>query len=213
MFEESMKILIILSWTVIFAALIFYLANQPSNNTFENSSGTPASIQKTQNNDQFPNAAGLHWTHMPLTYRIYNCTEYQSNRIVRGFLRIENETNYTVKFKAIQNDSNPDIGVYCRKDYKQSVEPGYLTSGDSAYSVSSANSNLIMKAEINFYGITSSTYSSGCTIYPDIEIHEILHGFGYGHNDSTKSIMYPSHVMCGFKIDDNIISELKKNYG
>lgn len=166
------------------------------------------------NTDQFPNAVGLHWAHIPLIYEIYNCTDYQANRAIRAFVKIENETQGDVGFLRFDNSSEKvDIEIHCTPDYEYSLEPGYLVSGDSMYVPSSDNPNIIDKAYINFYAISKTTYTGGCTIYPDIEVHEILHGFGYDHSDSAKSIMYPSHVMCAFKIDDNIIADLKEKYG
>ncbi len=207
------KITIGLSAILAIIIIIFVINSNFTNIIPENNTSL---ADKNLNLNSFPNAVGLHWGHMPLIYEIYNCTDYQANRLIRGFAKIENETKGDVSFLRLNNSSQNkevDIAVLCRKEYKSAPEPGYTVSGDSGYLTYVNYPNLIAKAEINFYGISSSTYSAGCTIYPDIEVHEILHGFGYGHNESTKSIMYPSHVMCAFKIDDNIITDLKEKYG
>ena len=163
-------------------------------------------------NDSFSHSERLHWTHMPLSYIIYNCSDYQTRRILRALEAIENETNKSVLFRN-NTDNETDINIVCNKDYKPSEESkGYMTIGESGYWTYKDFPNIIAKAEINFYGISENTYSGGCIAYPDAEVHELLHAFGYGHTEDRWSIMYPSSVECIRSIDDDITEDLIETY-
>ena len=63
--------------------------------------------------DQFNDVKELHFTHMPITYKIENqnnfCNNIQINHFIKGLKLIENITNGTVRFVATDNDSDIDI--------------------------------------------------------------------------------------------------------
>jgi hypothetical protein len=195
-------------WILISLGIIFLIMIVISKkNPVENQLNENISYQK----DQFSNITELHWTHMPLSYKIINCTDYQKNRIVKAFNQIQKETENVVSFENVQ--INEDITVYCNKEERPTGYYDYYTSGESYYQVYENYSNRIAHAEINFYGITETTYSSGCTIYPDIEIHEILHAFGFEHTNQSNHIMNPYHTYCPSKLNQDIIDRLITIYG
>lgn len=182
-------------------------------------------INASFDKDNFSHANELHWGHMPLSYKIFNCSGYQSRRIIRAFNTLENETNYKVSFILetniteldetayyIQGSKEADIEVICYAEFKVANLPGYNTLGEANYLSSPYNSLLIKRAFVNFYGITSTTYTSGCTIYPDVELHEILHGFGFDHVNQTNHIMNPRHVSCQTRLNDDTLQRLLQTY-
>jgi hypothetical protein len=164
--------------------------------------------------DQFSFNSEAHWSHMPLSYSITNCTEYQANRIIDAFNKIENETEKVVTFIK-ENKEEIDIEVTCYENYKESREELAnaidYTLGESGY-WTYENTNIISKAEIDFYGITELTYSGGCLAYPDVEAHEILHAFGFGHLEGDGYIMNPLHTYCPSRLNDYITEKLEKDY-
>ncbi|MDO8517063.1 MAG: matrixin family metalloprotease [Nanoarchaeota archaeon] len=165
----------------------------------------------------------LHWNHMPLTYSVSDCSAYQFRRIAKAFNQIENETSGIISFNSITNlteidgaeyynqiDSSSNIKVMCTNETStQKIEDGYFISG---YSSAYSQNKIITSANIVFYKITSKTYSSGCVIYPDIEIHEILHSLGFSHSENRTSIMYSEYAGCNLRIDRDIIEKLKEIY-
>ncbi len=159
--------------------------------------------------DDFSNTTELHWNHMPLNYKIYNCTEYETKRIINGFDRIATETN-VVSFNKIEDNEKADISIICY-EYSKFEDPGYMTAGEAMY-WTYIDTNIISKAEIYFYGITSTTYSGGCITYPDTEIHEILHTLGFSHVRGYNYIMNPEHTYCPSKLNQYIINKLKEIY-
>ncbi|MBR9704531.1 hypothetical protein GOV12_03910 [Candidatus Pacearchaeota archaeon] len=153
-----------------------------------------------------------HWSHMPLTYSIdEKCSN--KKKVKYAFSEIQRATDNQVSF--IKGNENPDIEIICKnKPISEDYIKTLAESGADEYKVD----NTIYHATIYFY---SSTHSSG--YYPMIEIHEILHTFGFDHNDNINSIMYSDtenneYIYDNFKnsdipkIDKYIIEKLKFIY-
>ena len=157
--------------------------------------------------------SGFYWAHMPITYKIENekaCGKIQSGRIKLAFQKIEEETLGSISFK--ETDDNEDITISCYA-YAPSSKVGYVTFANTE--VTEIADNIISKAKIKLYNASNSKRSGGCVNYPDVEIHEILHAFGYSHQDDSNSIMHKETRNCRtdlFRIDDEIVNELKNTY-
>ncbi len=66
---------------------------------------------------------------------------------------------------------------------------------------------LIMQGEIQLY---SNKYSTGCS-EPLVELHELLHVFGFDHVDKKESILYP-YLSCNQKLDREITDSILELY-
>lgn len=165
----------------------------------------------------------LHWGHMPLVYKFNEsapCYGFRLERIKLAFDELERVTDGKVSF--VEGD-NPDITITCTQYVENS---GYLedkTIGQ-AYYINETGSSVIQSAYIEFFPV--QTYGW----YPRVEVHEILHTFGFEHNyDDPLSIMYPVNNDGAFfyqydgednkdelvrqnAIDPYIIQELKNTY-
>ena len=117
---------------------------------------------------------------------------------------IQNETRGTVNFREINGSlSGADITVYCNK--ARALDVFFMKVGDGSYN---ASGSIIYSGELNFY-----THRN-CGTWPDLEIHEILHTFGFQHRDDRNSIMYPQQVRCDLgEIDEDIVDKLVEIYG
>ena len=176
-------------------------------------------VEKEELDDDSQNEIDeLHWTHMPLTYHIFNpshygkdCGVYESNKIRKGFSRIQSDTNGVVHFKEIKNLSDADIAIRCSY-IEDCYEYNAITVGTSIYvtesicahtkgvaSITESEGNKILKAEIEMIGLFGfsetknkgpSGFFFGSCGHPSTEIHEILHTFAYEHVNDTNSIMY-----------------------
>ncbi len=134
--------------------------------------------------DSFSSSLESHWDHMPLTYNIEdNCIERMEKLMLLAMEKINNETLEYVQFEEVNN--NPDISFYC-KEYMYD-RSGEYSLADATNTNDPYNSNIITHLDINVYG-QGSICGSG---YPALEVHELLHGFGFNHNPMTKSIMSP----------------------
>jgi hypothetical protein len=136
--------------------------------------------------DDYTLNSELHWGHMPLVYKFNEtspCSGVRLTRIKLAFEELERVTDGKVSF--VEGD-NPDITITCTQYVENS---GYLekkTIGQ-AY-INETDGNVIKSAGIEFFPV--QTYGW----YPRVEIHEILHTFGFEHNVSGPlSIMSPTN--------------------
>ena len=206
----SMIILVLILLIVLF---IFWMKFPQESNNYEKEQKNillpNESVYENNSNDNTINFFKLHWEHMPITYSFtkenvrnsnVKCQDYQIERIRKAFQIIENDTGRAVSFKEVE--SKGDILVYCNAAKADSQL--LMRQGDGYYEY---HGDVIDYGELNFY------IHKNCGIWPDVEIHEILHVFGFNHTDSKKSIMYPTASVCDLgKIDQDIINDLINRY-
>lgn len=168
------------------------------------------------------------WDHMPLTYSFdEGCVGPILDRIRWAFEEIENSTSNIVSFRKVEFGA--DILFMCYED-QLDLGDGEITLG---YAEPYYYGYIIDSATISFGSVSESKRPQSCIYYPYLELHEILHVFGYEHNDdNTHSIMYPLEEGCkqfpeeltkvtvngnsfvpGYKIDDDIVRDLIQKYG
>ncbi len=209
--QLTLEIILLISSLIIFLSLIFLQDNFNINN-FSNKeiSLTANIISDNLNGNNYSKNNKFYWDHIPLTYSLLdlkiknnsNCSQSQILRIRKAFEIIENSTKEKIKFKENFEFEKVDIKIYCQGVKFDSIN--YLDEGKTKYNV---RNNQIRYGEINFYNHLN------CGDWPDTEIHEILHLFGYEHINNPQSIMNPESEICDLnKIDDWIIKDLVENY-
>lgn len=170
----------------------------------------PETAQQPADIDRFSKSTELHWGHMPVSYNITpECGKYEGRRIRWGFDVLANETGGAVAFR--EANGSADIAVSCFRDVPVSGEK--FRQGESQ---PFAVGNRIVSAKINYYNVNPNTdyYPGGCIAYPDTEVHELLHAFGFIHSENPRSIMNSMARNCYVrKIDADIIEKLKETYG
>lgn len=160
------------------------------------------------NKDYLSTINKLHWYHMPITYYFStvdtdgsrDCPDFQKERIRKAFNIIKEETDGAVQFQ--EEDIYGDIFIMC---FSTKGSGGYMTEAEAEYI---NEGNVIVEGNLYFY-----THMN-CGTWPDVEIHEILHLFGYEHIDDEWSIMTPIAKRCDLgKIDEDIVQDLIETYG
>ncbi|MFA5855859.1 MAG: hypothetical protein WC867_00745 [Candidatus Pacearchaeota archaeon] len=152
----------------------------------------------------------IKWLNMPLTYYINysSCGELMKTRIKNAFLILENESEGKVEFH--EGDFKSDILITCTS--KINFIKGFYESGEATYYSEGENIN---RAEIVFYNVNpkaNNKFAGGCTGYPNLELHEILHVLDFSHK-SGNSIMNPLIDGCKIKeVDRDIIEKIKEIY-
>lgn len=174
--------------------LIYDISNSLSGDLYEFNQDFLDKINKgdiTLSNQSELNNIPLHWNHMPLTYSYTSsCPERLINKIELSFDIIENDTNGVVSFNQV--DEGGDIYFTCMKEKPRSIDG--ITQGETA--VMGQNNN-ISSATITFYGVDENKIPADCYNFPNVEIHEILHALGLGHDeDNPYSVMYPFNMGC-----------------
>lgn len=158
----------------------------------------------------------LHFNHLPITYNFeivqtengyYKCPNTQKERVRKAFEMIKNETDDYLSFKEVEKG---DIQIFCYgRKISNSDYFGYtIIEGEGGYE---AIGNEITSGILNFYDTLNPQNQRGNCL--DLEIHEILHILGFGHIEDENSIMYYlSTYPCKYKIDEEIIEDLKRIY-
>ncbi len=160
----------------------------------------------------YSNKDNFYWEQMPVTYSFEIndskiCSENQKNRLRIAFENIKKETNGKVFFV---EDFDGKIKIFCNdlriSDLNETGD--YFSEAKTSYEF---KGNKITSAEIIFYG--SDILHNSEQECLDLEFHEILHCFGFEHNDNENSIMYFKKLdNCKNEIDKEIIDKLFRIY-
>lgn len=145
-----------------------------------------------------------------LNFYIYEgCEQEKLDRIRASFNIISTETTIMKFNEQTTYNSETDIKIFCRKLEKEISENQFVAGegGPSEYYDLSLYP-LIKEGEILLY---DDSRSSGNCAYPVVELHELLHVFGFDHINKKDSIMYP-YSSCDQKIDEEIVNELVRLY-
>ena len=190
------------------------------------------------------------WENMPITYLIINkdeCGDYETRKIHRAFERIQEATDEIVRFEEVQKDANIELTCKFIKDcYEKKIdirkEEGVIYKSEAicpheagVAKITDYQGFTLRKATIDLIGLagfaeTGGNGASGFYIgscgHPSVEIHEILHTFGFSHTPNPESIMYYQAELVPYtilqegaclgsdkKIDQEIIDDLLYMYG
>lgn len=149
--------------------------------------------------------------------QVESTDEYKIMRIKWALEIIKNSTGGLVKFEEVENPEDADIeiygipGFYCNEfdgEFYKVVEgfAGPQNTTDNVITKSGvwfcAPSYFIADADVGDLRdvpqsaiekyLRFSWYKDSCEEFPHVEIHEILHAFGFDHiYDNSKEIMYP----------------------
>lgn len=168
----------------------------------------PGVIENLTNrsNQFFPN---MKFNHNVISYDIDRfCEEEKGKRMIEAF----NEFSDIIEFVTFYESSeNPDIRVVCsEKDIDNLEEKEYFIAGEGGAKevIQTGRYNIITDGIILLY--TNPKFSK-CD-WPNIELHELLHVFGFDHTNNKNSLMYPLLTSCDQKIEPFIVNELKRLY-
>ncbi len=167
-------------------------------------------IENQEQVDEFSNTTKIHWSHMPLTYKFEtNCPEKREIEMRKAFEQLKQDTGFLLWFK--ETKTNPDISIYCKESQWEKWKDETLA--DALIHLDKSNKNLIIKGEINLYGQQTRLCKTG---YPRLEVHEILHLFGFRDVGDMSSVMFSyqlDYQDCKIKkIDKDIEKALKEIY-
>ncbi len=150
-------------------------------------------------------AENMRFDHNEISYFIENsCSNLRVSKMEEAF-RIFNEKIEIVSFYKINDSDKAEILISC---YEEDIQVGdnLFAAGEGGPTkiVKIGRFNIIEKGRIYLYK------EQECD-YPIVELHELLHVFGFDHSKDPKSIMY-SVYRCDQKITLNIINTLKELY-
>lgn len=146
-----------------------------------------------------------------LSYYFYeDCLEENRNRMKSAFDIIQNKTEVISFYET--TDNSADILVLCsdkviEKESEENKRTFIAGEGGPSKFLNLTPYPLILQGEIKLY---SKEKIENCN-YPIVELHELLHVFGYEHFKEEKSVLYP-YLKCNQRLDKEIIDDLKNIY-
>lgn len=143
-----------------------------------------------------------------LNYFFYpGCSQEKIDRIKEAFDILSSETQI-ISFTEKTTFQEADIKIFC-SEIKKEVKPNQFIAGEGGPDefLNLSLYPLIVSGEVLLY---DTLYKDKCD-YPLVELHELLHVFGFDHINDKNSVLYP-YYSCGQQLDPSIVNELKRLY-
>jgi len=154
----------------------------------------------------YPN---MKFNHNRISYNIEAaCDEDKTARMTEAF-RLLNEQVPELEF--YPSSQEPDIEVMCNKQVEGTLGRNFFVAGEGGAEqiIQTKRYNVITKGVVLLYGNPHGALE--CS-WPNIELHELMHVFGFEHSTDKDSLMYPYLESCDQKLDEAIIEDLKELY-
>jgi len=138
-----------------------------------------------------------------------DCNSEKKQRMLAAFSELKTNIGI-IKFYETQEDA--DIKVVCSEESRsiEDIDEDFFIAGEGGAKevVQTGRYNVITEGVILLYNTSRGVK---CT-WPNIELHELLHVFGFDHSLDQNSIMYPILQSCSQQLDNSVIEDLKKLY-
>lgn len=148
----------------------------------------------------------MRFNHNDITYHISSsCSRDKNDRMVQAFDIFEDSFDY-ITFIPISQVELADIRVFCSNN-EVSLGNNLYTVGEGGPSriINTSQFKVIEEGTISLYKETSR-----CN-YPVVELHELLHVFGFDHTANPSSIMY-NVSDCKQRITPDMVNVLNDLY-
>lgn len=153
----------------------------------------------------YPN---MKFNHNLISYNMdVACSDKKKNRMISAFNDLASKVNLISFYNVM---GNPDIEVSCSDDKKESIDKTHFIAGEGGAKeiIQTIRYNVITNGTVLLY---KETNQRDCE-WANVELHELIHVFGFGHSNNSKSLMYPYLEDCNQKLDNSIIKELIRLY-
>lgn len=153
----------------------------------------------------YPN---IKFNHNSISYSIASdCADEKKNNMLEAFNELQSKVGI-ISFYSSTN--NPDIEVSCSEKEKDSIEEDYFIAGEGGAKeiIQTGRYNIITQGVILLY---EERRGIKCD-WPNVELHELLHVFGFEHSQDKNSLMFQYLESCSQKLDESIIKTLKELY-
>ena len=153
----------------------------------------------------YPN---MKFNHDYISYNIASdCSREKKYRMIEAFDELKNKVGIISFYSSI---NNPDIEVSCSESTKHSIEKDYFIAGEGGAKeiIQTGRYNVITQGVILLYGEKKGIECD----WPNVELHELLHVFGFDHSPDENSLMFQYLESCSQKLDESIINTLKELY-
>ena len=150
-------------------------------------------------------AINMKFNHNSISYSIgSDCSEGKRERMINAF----NELAEKVEVISFYESNDAEIEVSCSEKAEHKLEKDYFIAGEGGAEevIITGRYHVITRGVILLY---DDSKGIACE-WPNIELHELLHVFGFMHSEDRESLMYPLLESCDQKLDESIVSDLKE---
>jgi len=151
----------------------------------------------------------MKFNHNSISYKIDSaCSLEKRVRMISAFSELSEKVGLIDFY---ETSANPDIEVSCSESTKRSPDKDFFIAGEGGAKeiIQTGRYNVITEGIILLHGNPHQFYE--CE-WPNIELHELLHVFGFDHSKDENSLMYPYLNSCEQKLDESIINNLEELY-
>lgn len=205
----NLVLILLIIFIIIFGTYFLYLniPGEPENLNF--SVSKPPIIIKDQVfaevSQFYPN---MKFNHNSISYEIDPyCSNKKRQRMISAFNDLSSKLKIISFYEVFDNS---DIEVSCSEEKKESVDETYFIAGEGGAKeiIQTERYNIITNGTVLLY---KEINTQECN-WANIELHELIHVFGFGHSNNSNSLMYPYLEDCNQKLDESIIKELIRLY-
>ncbi len=206
-------LIIILLVLIAFASYFLYL------NIPRSAEQLDVSIQETQIPEQplnieinqfYPN---MKFNHNQISYTInQDCETKKKLKMLEAFDELTRRATIITFYPTT---TNPDIEISCTRESKPTIEgeeKEHFIAGEGGAKeiIQTERFNIITDGVILLYE-NSEIRTIECD-YPNVELHELMHVFGFDHINNKKSLMYPFIESCNQILDQVLVQQIKELY-
>ena len=151
----------------------------------------------------------MKFNHNSISYEIgLDCSGEKRGRMIEAFNDLALRVGL-ISFYEVIGES--DIEISCSNDRKESIDKEHFIAGEGGAKeiVQTGRYNVISDGIVILHG---NPHGSLDCDWANVELHELVHVFGFGHSEDSKSLMYPYLESCEQELDESIINELKRLY-
>ncbi|MBC8495905.1 hypothetical protein H8D36_07145 [archaeon] len=147
----------------------------------------------------------IRFNHNNIAYRYELGCESRKEKM---YLAFETLQNLSSQISFYENNENADMIISCSEENVEKSENIFLAGeGGPSKTFNLSINPLITEGKINLYDRQNEIPCEN----PVVEIHEILHVFGYNHLANKSTVLYP-YYHCDQQIPEEIISHLDNLY-
>jgi len=153
----------------------------------------------------FPN---MKFNHKEISYSIGNkCDTKKQKRMKEAFEELSSKVGL-IKFYEVLD--NADIEVICEEE-KRNIEEEYFIAGEGGAReiIPTGRYNIISGGTVILHGNPHGFLECN---WANVELHELIHVFGFNHSENPNSLMYPYLESCEQQLDETIIDKLIELY-
>ena len=148
----------------------------------------------------YPN---LRYKYGNISYSIADICNEKSRKNAEGAFGILSESTI---LEFYESSKDPQIKILCSDVQPEPEQVGYFVAGEGGPEeiIDNKQYHVILSGKVSLFRVEKCPR-------PQIALHEILHAFGFDHNNNSRSILYPLSA-CNQIVDEYIIEEINRLY-